>query len=124
MNINKEQYYNKRRQSKREVKNLWKNFKNCSKVLDIGCGVGSFGQYKPDGTEVYGIDIDNIAVEEAGKYESAQVGNVAHSLPYKSEFFDGVLAKDIVEHVLEPWHLAKEMNRVLKKLDKRFGDGE
>jgi len=113
--MNKEQYYNKRRQSKREVRNLWKNFKDCRHVLDIGCGAGSFGQYKPEGAEVYGIDIDETAVREAGRYESAKIGNVTHGLPYSAEFFDSVLAKDIIEHVLEPWKLVKEMNRVLKQ---------
>jgi len=113
--MDKEQYYNKRTQSRKEVSNLWKNFKDCRHVLDLGCGAGSFGQHKPEGAEVYGIDIDTNAVREAGKYEKAQVGNVTHGLPYTTEFFDGILAKDIVEHVLEPWKLVKEMNRVLKK---------
>jgi len=112
--MNKEQYYNKRRQSKREIINLWKNFKNCRNVLDLGCGAGSFGQYKPEGVEVHGIDIDENAIRKAEKYERTRIGNVTQGLPYDNAFFDGVLAKDIVEHVIEPWKLAKEINRVLK----------
>jgi SAM-dependent methyltransferase len=113
--MDKEQYYNKRHQSKREITNLWKNFKDCKNVLDLGCGAGSFGQYKPENVEVYGIDIDPNALIIAEKYEKAQIGDVTKELPYIEEFFDGVLAKDIIEHVLEPWKLGKEINRVLKK---------
>ena len=29
--------------------------------------------------------------------------------------FDAIFAKDVFEHVLEPWKLAQECNRVLKK---------
>lgn len=112
--MNKEQYYEKRRQSRREVQNLWKNFKGCKKVLDLGCGAGSFGQYKPEGAEVYGIDIDKVAVSESSKYEKAIIGNATEELPYASGFFDGILAKDIIEHVLEPWKLVQEARRVLK----------
>lgn len=107
-------YYNTRQQSQREIENLWKELSNCEKVLDLACGVGSFGKYKPTRTEVYGIDIDAGAVKEAKKFETARVYDLAKKLPYKNSFFDGVLAKDILEHLIEPEKLVKECKRVLK----------
>ncbi len=107
-------YYKKRQQSQCEIENLWKEFSPCIKVLDLGCGVGSFGKYKPEGTEVYGIDIDAGAVKEAKKYENAKVGDITKKLPYANNFFDGILAKDILEHLIEPEKLVRECKRVLR----------
>lgn len=111
----KKYYYTKRKQSRREIENYWKYFENCKKVLDLGCGIGSFGEFKPSGVEVYGIDSDENALIKAEKFEKTTNGDVSKKLPYKDNFFDGILAKDILEHVLFPWELVREMQRVLKK---------
>lgn len=108
-------YYKKRVQSQTEIENLWKEFSNCKTVLDLGCGVGSFGKYKPANTEVYGIDNDSLAIKGAKKYETARIGNLTKKLPYKNNFFDGIFAKDILEHLIEPEKLVQECKRVLKK---------
>ena len=114
MKVEKKVYYKNRQQSQREIENLWREFAGCKKVLDIGCGVGSFGKYKPQGTEVYGLDIDSGAIRDAKKYEIAQLGDLTKKLPYKSNFFGGVLAKDILEHLIEPEKIVREIKRVLK----------
>lgn len=83
--------------------------------MDAGCGVGWFGEHKPDRSiRVWGIDVNKAAVEIAKKYETATVGDVKE-LPYPDRFFDGVLAFHIVEHVHENLRVMKEFYRVLKK---------
>jgi ubiquinone/menaquinone biosynthesis C-methylase UbiE len=87
-----------------------------SKVLDLGCGLGYFGKYKPNSsTEVYGVDNDKLALKEASKYERVEWLDLDKAqLPYESSFFDAVLAKDILEHLQKPWETLAEIRRVLK----------
>jgi len=38
----------------------------------------------------------------------------AHSIPFKDNTFDIVLAQQVLEHCMRPWEVAKELQRVLK----------
>lgn len=86
------------------------------RVLDVGCGRGCFGRLKPSaGIEVHGVDVDELSVETAGEWETARrVDLDGGSLPYEDGMFDAVFAKDVLEHVREPWTLAREIRRVLR----------
>ncbi|MFH1450508.1 MAG: class I SAM-dependent methyltransferase [archaeon] len=114
--MNKEIYYNTKRRtwSPREMATYWAHFKGCRRVLDLACGIGLFGKYNPGGKEVYGIDIDEKALEQAKQYEKVIAGDAMEGLPYDNNFFDGVLMKDALEHVIYPWVVLKHVKRVLK----------
>jgi SAM-dependent methyltransferase len=86
------------------------------RVLDLGCGTGDFGRFRPsDEYEIHGVDLDVGAIEIASAHEIAQVHDAsAQRLPYSDGFFDGVLAKDILEHLLEPSRVVREIRRVMK----------
>jgi SAM-dependent methyltransferase len=114
--MEKESYYNPRRvPPEREMRLFWKDFANCKKVLDLGCGVGRFGEFKPSGVTVFGMDNDSGAVKIAQKHEQAVLGDLEKKLPFPNATFDGILAKDVLEHMREPWTVVAEMKRVLKK---------
>lgn len=87
-----------------------------TEILDVGCGTGDFGRYRPhDGVVVHGIDGDAGAVASARMHERAVHGNLDGApLPYADGVFDGVLARDIFEHVHDPLALARELRRVLR----------
>jgi SAM-dependent methyltransferase len=83
------------------------------KTLDIGY-IGLPNRTTPT---LYGIDI-------VAKPEGSELGNYAETkvidlnvepIPYPAEFFDNVLAGDIIEHVANPLALLGEANRVLKQ---------
>ncbi|MBU1975762.1 MAG: class I SAM-dependent methyltransferase [Nanoarchaeota archaeon] len=114
---NKKKYYfgNVREWSEKEMNVFWKDFKGRKKILDVGCGAGIFGRYKPRGVEVYGCDFDKGSIKHAQKWEKAVLHDIRKELPYKDNTFDGALVKDVFEHVLEPWNLLLETKRVLKK---------
>ena len=38
----------------------------------------------------------------------------AHSLPFADDTFDGVVCQAVLEHVLDPWRVASEIQRVLR----------
>jgi len=112
----KEAYYESHRLPAALARRYYRLFGHCRRILDIGCGTGEFGRFRPsDEYEIYGVDLDEGAVSRAGAHESAVVHDVSHErLPYANAFFDAVLAKDILEHVLEPSTVVREMRRVLR----------
>lgn len=86
------------------------------RILDLGCGSGDFGRYRPNRKiEVHGVDVDRGAVASAARFEVAVHADLDESpLPYEDEFFDAVLARDILEHLREPWLTLREARRVLR----------
>jgi SAM-dependent methyltransferase len=85
------------------------------RILDVGCGTGEFGRYRPAGTEVFGLDADPGAVERAARFEHAAAIDLdGAQLPYPDQSFDSALAKDILEHLQDPGSLALELYRVLR----------
>jgi SAM-dependent methyltransferase len=64
---------------------------------------------------VHGIDVDRVAIASAVRYEIAVQGDLeAAPLPYEANFFDAVLARDILEHLGAPWVTLREVYRVLR----------
>ena len=94
----------------------WSHLAGARRVLDLGCATGDLGRYKPEGTEVYGIDIAPTLVAQAAAHEVAQVWDldVSEPLALPDAYFDAVLAKDILEHLQKPWRTIAEIRRVLK----------
>jgi SAM-dependent methyltransferase len=86
------------------------------RILDLGCGNGDFGRYRPnESVEVHGIDVDDVAIAWAMRYEVAVQGDLeGAALPYEANYFDAVLARDILEHLRAPWLTLREVHRVLQ----------
>lgn len=83
------------------------------RVLDLGCGTGAFGARSD--VEVIGIDIDLGALREASEREEVcRVNLESGQLPFDDGIFDGVIAKDILEHLVNPGETVAEIHRVLK----------
>jgi len=89
------------------------------KILDIGCAYGYFLKHCWDsGARVYGMDNSLHAVKIAkrllpeGKILS---GNAENKLPFKYNYFDIVVAFDLIEHLTSPYKFLTETSRILKK---------
>lgn len=93
-----------------------RQFAGAKSILDLGCGAGEFGRVaSAAGIDVCGVDVDAGAVAAASRWERAtRVDLDAEQLPFADASFDGVLAKDIFEHVQRPGPLAAEAFRVLR----------
>ncbi|MGJ4746928.1 class I SAM-dependent methyltransferase [Leptospira sp. SA-E8] len=86
------------------------------KVLDIGSSIGSFMKSKK-------FQLSNEELAKAKKYTSMDINPAsgadiigdAHTLPFKNQEIDIVLANNVIEHFYDPQRAVSEMYRVLKK---------
>lgn len=94
----------------------WAHLADATRVLDLGCATGDLGRYKPDNVEVYGLELDPALATQAATYEVTQVWDLDQPtpLPFPHDYFDAVVAKDILEHLQKPWQTLVEIRRVLK----------
>lgn len=92
---------------------------NSNKILDIGCGTGSFVFPIQDKKKCVGIDLEENALRIAKKYcpTSKFLRGSVLKLPFKSDEFDVVTLWEVIEHI--PKYTEKkafsEIFRVLKK---------
>lgn len=93
-------------------------FKNKSKVLDVGCGIGVLGQLIKEkyNSDVFGIDLAESAIKIARKQGVvAKKSDINNRWPYKDSTFDVVVCVQVLEHLYNPDFFFKEAKRVLKK---------
>ena len=86
------------------------------KILDIGCGDGSFIKKFEKCCEVFGVDVSSRAVKiakEAG-ITAYEVDVSREKLPFESEYFDIVYMGDVLEHLVNPDFAIHEVARTLK----------
>jgi SAM-dependent methyltransferase len=85
-------------------------------VLDVGCGTGWIGaelkKYNKD-VKIIGLDLDITGLKLSTE-EDCIMGTFS-KLPFKTNIADGLIAKDILEHSIDPLSIMLEFNRVLKK---------
>lgn len=92
--------------------------KKFEKILDVGCGDGGLAKLMQDalGAEVYGTDISAKGVEIANKKGiRAKVADLSKEIPFEDNYFDLIIANELIEHLVNPDLFLRECNRVLKK---------
>ena len=111
----KQTYYRDRGVRPALARRYYRQLGDVRRILDVGCGTCEFGRYRPEGTEVFGIDADPGAVGQAARFERATVLDLDGArLPYPDQSFDSALARDILEHLRDPGGLVRELYRVLR----------
>jgi SAM-dependent methyltransferase len=72
-----------------------------AKILEIGCGPGGNLSMLADYGEVYAIELDDYAREQARMKSQVDVlpGSLPHNIPFKANSFDLVCLFDVLEHV-------------------------
>ncbi len=74
------------------------------RLLDVGCGLGLFLETMRGEFELYGVDLSEYAVGQAGRRlpdARLTVGSLTDGLPF-DEIFDVVTAINIFEHLEQP----------------------
>src|SRR3989344_2258974 len=91
-----------------------------SKVLECGVGSGLFLSklYDEGYRDLYGADIDDyrsFADEKSGKVKQFAVLDMCFDkFPWPDGFFDAITAWEVFEHLENPYHLIREVERMLK----------
>lgn len=93
-------------------RDITRHFPGGAKVLDIGCGSGWLAEHFEDYT---GVDSMPEAVgAAAAKGRNVLQADVDEPLPFDDASFDGVILKDVLEHVRDPVGVVREASRVLR----------
>lgn len=100
------------------VASIQKYHSNPKKVLDVGVASGWFLSEivrKFPQAKGYGVDVYKEAVDYGKKtYKNLTLSvSDAHTLPFKDKSFDVVISCEVLEHVVSPDTVVKEMKRVL-----------
>lgn len=88
-------------------------------VLVVGCGFGldekNIRALFPS-VELWSIDVSQqmVAMARAGGSPSQFALALAEQLPFPDQCFDRVLSREVIEHVIDPSVMLKEIHRVLK----------
>ena len=92
------------------------NRKGQERILDIGCGDGSFIAKFRDRCKVFGVDISAKAIKLAEKagVNSYRLDVSTERLPFEDECFDLVYMGDVIEHLINPDFAITEVARVMK----------
>lgn len=94
----------------------WKNFKDCQKILDVGCGLCEFLKFNPYSKDVVGVDfIMEIVLEHQKNGFPVKFGDLNKKLPYKKNSFDGIILSHVLEHLDDPTNALIEIKRLLKE---------
>ncbi len=92
------------------------DLKDSDLVLEVGCGAGHILERVKKG-KLHGIDISEIQIRRAKERLGVSVELTkapGEKIPYNDKYFDKILCSEVIEHVLDPDPLLKEMKRVLK----------
>lgn len=94
------------------VGDVTRHFPPSAHVLDVGAGTGWLAAHFADYT---GVEMSPEAVQEAQAAGRNVVrGDLRDGLAFEDASFDGVIAKDVLEHVDDPAALVRELRRVLR----------
>ena len=99
---------------KKEAEYVYNELKTCVKILDVGCGLGSFEQNLPT-LNIIGLDISREILEKARKRsDKIFVQGNAEKLQFKDFTFDAVFTVTTLEFLDDYQNAIKEIARVTK----------
>jgi SAM-dependent methyltransferase len=99
-------------------RDVTRHFDRRARMLDVGCGSAWLAEHFDDYT---GIDGSPEAVAAAGRRgRHVLLATVNQPLPFEDASFDGVVVKDLLEHVEDPVFVVREVLRVLRPGGRAF----
>jgi SAM-dependent methyltransferase len=93
-------------------RDVTRHFPPTATLLDLGCGTGWLGDHFANYT---GVESSPAAVALATRLgRNVRLGDVDRPLELADASFDGVVLKDLLEHVADPVAVVAEVRRVLR----------
>jgi len=86
------------------------------KILDVGCGDGHILKPFLNRSETHGIDISKNMLQAAANLGiiTSVVDLETEQFPFSSNDFDIVVCSEVIEHLITPDNMLREINRVLR----------
>ena len=87
-------------------------------ILDIGCADGKTLKFIKDNfpnTNLYGVEPEEDLATEADEYGRIYNGTIEDYLNICHVQFDSIIMADVIEHLLEPWSVVRDVAKRLKK---------
>ena len=104
----------------RIILKLFKKYNLQGKIIDIGCGDGTFLSLLPQnrGTQLYGLDISNEAITQAKKKSYISqlfLGDLTKKETLPQEKFDVVICSEVLEHIQDCSRAIRNISQLIKK---------
>lgn len=90
-------------------------FRQNNRFLDVGCGMGTLLQAaERAGWTAEGVEVSSSSVEQVRKQGLKVFHGTLEEANFPDDHFDVVASIEVIEHVLEPKPLVREISRVLR----------
>lgn len=91
-----------------------------ARILDFGCGPGVITRYlhglRPD-LQYYAVDVADVS---ARLPEYVTFRQTQDEIPFVDNYFDFVIINQVLEHVVNPLSIMKDVHRMLRKTGRCF----
>ena len=88
------------------------------RVLELGCGAGFEVWYLSHhfGADAWGVDVSERGAWAplADERTHFVCADIAAASPFEADFFDRVISFSVLEHVVHPWSVLREIHRILR----------
>lgn len=88
-------------------------FKPAGRILDVGCGLGSFlAEFSPERWQRYGVDVSDFAIERS-RARGIHVNDVSNAYDYPDESFDVIVFRGSLQLIPTPFTVIETCVRLL-----------
>lgn len=98
-----------------EIVATFRPYRKNNRLLDVGCGAGTFLEAAArDNWQAFGVEVSRSATEHVRTYGFEVFLGELEQANYPDEYFDVVIASEVLEHVPDPRTLLQSIARVLR----------
>jgi 2-polyprenyl-3-methyl-5-hydroxy-6-metoxy-1,4-benzoquinol methylase len=98
-----------------EIVATFRPYRKTNRLLDVGCGAGTFLEAAArDNWQAFGVEVSRAAAEHVRTQGFEVFLGELEQANYPDEYFDVVIASEVLEHVPDPRKLLHSIARVLR----------